>query len=58
MAIQRALSPLHDLTESIFGDILEENDTEERRNRHRQDGSDVGRGFYEYRMILWKKWVS
>lgn len=30
---------LHDLTESIFGDILEENDTEEEEIVRRQDGS-------------------
>ena len=30
---------LHDLTESIFGDILEENETEEEEIVRRQDGS-------------------
>lgn len=30
---------LHDLTESVFGDILEENDTEEEEIVRRQDGS-------------------
>ena len=32
-------STLHDLTESIFGDILEENETEEEEIVVRQDGS-------------------
>ena len=39
MAIQKGIITLHDLTESIFGDILEENETEEEEIVTRADGS-------------------
>ena len=39
---------LHDLTESIFGDILEEDETEEEEIVHKAGRFDVGRGFNEY----------
>ena len=38
---------LHDLTESIFGDILEEDDTEEEEIVVRQDGSMLVEAFHE-----------
>ena len=47
---------LHDLTESIFGDILEEDDTEEEEIVRTTGRLLAGGGFNEYRTTLWKRW--
>ena len=49
---------LHDLTESIFGDILEENETEEEEIVMQTRRFHAGRSFNESWMTLWKQWAS